>query len=313
MRNVRNVLFTMSLALIGALASGCGTSGDSSDSASEAQPTALALDASALTPLANDFHYEGWILVGGEALTTGKFNVTEEGVIIDLAGEVIPDGLFEVGVDLSDATDVILTIEPAGDTDTIPSETHYVAGALEEGSAHLTVASGAALGDDFLTANGTYILATPTDGADTNERSGVWFVDISGDPIAASLDLPELPAGWEYEGWAVIDGQPVTTGRFTARDMADSFNGFSGDEMAPPFPGEDFLINAPEGALFPTELAEGKVVISIEPSPDDSPAPFLLKPLVAEVPADAIAHAAQSLDNHAESFPTMTATLVVVD
>ena len=311
MRNIHSVFLSITLALSLALAAGCSTGSDSTSSAD--QPTALALDASALTPLANDFHYEGWILVDGAPLTTGKFNVDEEGVIVDLWGQVIPGGIFEVGVDLSDATDVILTIEPAGDTDTIPSETHYVAGGLEDGQAHLTVAAGAALGDDFQMANGTYILATPTDGMDTNERSGVWFVDIAQEPFAPSLDLPELPEGWEYEGWAVIDGVPVTTGRFTARDMADAFNGFSGEMMAPPFPGEDFLVNAPEGTWFPTELSEGKVVISIEPSPDDSPAPFLLKPLVGDVPVDALDHAAQSLDNHAESFPSVTASLVVMD
>jgi len=311
MRNILHSFLFFSLVFSAALAAGCSTDGQSNATAET--PTALALDASALTPLANEFHYEGWIIVDGAPLSTGKFNVNEEGIIVDLWDQAIPGGLFEVGVDLTNATDVILTIEPAGDDDVIPSATHYVAGGLVDGEAHLTVGADAALADDFQTANGTYILATPTDGMDSNERSGVWFVDIQQEPFAPSLDLPELPEGWEYEGWAVIDGQPITTGRFTARDMADAFNGFSGSMMAPPFPGEDFLLNAPEGTWFPTDLSEGKVVISIEPSPDDSPAPFLLKPLVADVPVDAVDHAAQSMDNHAEAFPTVLASLVVMD
>ena len=58
----------------------------------------------------------------------------------------------------------------------------------------------------------------------------------------------------------------------------------------PPFPGEDYLVNAPMGLTFPTNLAGGTAVISIEPDPDNSPNPFTLKPLVKMIPADAADH-----------------------
>ena len=89
---------------------------------------------------------------------------------------------------------------------------------------------------------------------------------------------------------------------------ADDFDGFSGDQGGPPFPGEDFIVNAPEGVEFPTDLTEATIVISVEPDPDDSPAPFALKPLVSEV-ADGIGdHQFQSF-GAGPAAPTGTATI----
>ena len=102
----------------------------------------------------------------------------------------------------------------------------------------------------------------------------------------AGLDIPELPAGWVYEGWVVIDGQPVSTGRFLDPTGPDDFGGFSGPLGNPPFPGEDFIVNAPDGLEFPLDLrGAGTVVLTVEPADDDSPAPFPIRPLAAPVPA----------------------------
>lgn len=68
----------------------------------------------------------------------------------------------------------------------------------------------------------------------------------------AGLTLATLPAGWKYEGWAVINGTPVSTGTFTSASAADDSAPFSGATAGPPFPGEDFLQNAPSGLTFPT-------------------------------------------------------------
>ena len=107
----------------------------------------------------------------------------------------------------------------------------------------------------------------------------------------------------------MIDGTPVTTGRFTATDAVDLSDPFSGIEPGPPFPGEDFLGNAPIGLSFPTDLAGATAVISIEPEPDDSSAPFTLKPLVGAIAADATDHVTYSLPSNLGSFPTGTATI----
>ena len=125
---------------------------------------------------------------------------------------------------------MVITIEPAIDPDPAPDETHVLAGDIVDGIAELTISHPAALGTDFTSASGRYILGTPTDGDGNNELSGVWFIDL---PLAQGLDVPALPAGWVYEGWAVIDGVPVTTGRFTDAAAADDFDGFSGDQGGP--------------------------------------------------------------------------------
>ena len=279
------------------------------DDDDEMDSTMLTLTFSGVQPLSNGFHYEGWAIIGGAPVTTGKFNIDANGNLEDVNGNAISDGDFETGIDLSDATAIIITVEPDGDTDTDPAATHYLAGSVSDESAALTVGHGLALGDDFSTATGKYILATPTDGADTNENSGIWFLDLSSGSPAQGLQLATLPAGWVYEGWAVIGGSPVTTGSFTDPAAADLSAPYSGTESAPPFPGEDFLMNAPTGFTFPTDLAGATAVISLEPSPDDDAGPFTLKPLVGAIASSATDHVTYTLDNMASGFPSGTATI----
>ena len=276
------------------------------------EPTMETLDLSftGLEPLANGFHYEGWAIIDGQPVTTGKFNVDAGGGLVTVAGAAIPGGSFETGVDLSGTEAIVLTIEPSGDTDDIPADTHVLAGTVSGGTADLVAGHAAALGDDFLAATGSYILATPTNGDMSEENSGIWFLSLAGGSPAVGLDLPTLPAGWAYEGWAVIGGTPVTTGRFTDPAAADDAAPFSGAMAGPPFPGEDFLENAPAGLTFPTDLAGGLAVISIEPEPDDSDAPYTFKPLMGGIDAAATDHTTYSIPNMTTAtFPTGTATI----
>ncbi len=284
MKNINSILTIAILSLFALI--GCGDN--------ELETTVLDLNVSGLENLGPDFAYEGWIIVDGAPVTTGIFNVDDSGTLSSTS--------FEVNKEAAQtATAFVLTIEPSPDPDPAPSDVHILAGDLDGDSGFLSVEHGAAIGTDFTSANGGYILATPTDGgSDTDERSGVWFLDLAAGP-APALDLPTLPAGWIYEGWAVIDGTPVSTGRFSEVSGADDVDGFSGDAGGPPFPGEDFLVNAPAGLSFPTDLAGKTVVISVEPVPDNSPAPFLLKPLVGQVPATATDHTLYDLGNNAVS------------
>ncbi len=66
-------------------------------------------------------------------------------------------------------------------------------------------------------------------------------------------------------------------------------------------------MNAPKGLTFPLDIRGGKAVISIEPVPDNSPNPFLLKPLVGDIDASAAVHTVQNMGQNL-SFPTGTAT-----
>jgi len=260
----------------------------------------LYFDVSNFPTLEDGVHYEGWAIIDGAPVTTGKFNVVD-GKTVGLDGEEIK--AFHIEEDLGAATAIIVTIEPAGDTDTIPSETHFVAGDVDaDGESKLTIDHPAALGTDFSDAAGQFILATPSNGNDTDEFSGVWFLDPSGP--AESLTLPTLPAGWVYEGWAVIDGVPVSTGTFLTAAGADSGEPFKGPDGTPPFPGEDFLLNAPDGVTFPTDLRELPIVISVEPYPDNAPTPFVLKPLVGMAPADAADHVLYDLGLNVDDLPS---------
>jgi len=253
----------------------------------------LNLNITGLEDLGDDYAYEGWLIVNGKAISAGIFNVNESGALSQTS--------FPINsADLSNAAAYVLTIEPSPDNDPAPSNVHILAGDFSGSKATLSVGHSSALGSDFSSSTGSYILATPTDGADSNEKSGVWWLDPSGGP-GAGLSLPTLPSGWKYEGWAVIDGVPVTTGKFTSVSGADDSAPFSGNQAGPPFPGEDFLMNAPTGVTFPTDLAGKTVVISVEPEPDNSAAPFLLKPLVGMVPADADDHTLYDMSNNSQA------------
>ena len=269
----------------------------------------LKLDFPGVQPLANGYHFEGWAIIDGNPVSTGKFNIGPNGELLDLEGIAKTGGIFDWQEGLDMASSVVITIEPAGDIDDIPTATHYLAGSVLNGMADLSVGHAAALGDDFSSAAGAYILATPTDGADTNENSGLWFLDLSSGSPDVGLELPVLPEGWVYEGWAVIDGMPVSSGQFTAVEGMDFSAPHSGPEPGPPFPGEDYLNNAPASLTFPTDLSGGTAVISVEPSPDDSSAPFTLKPLFGAIPEDAVDRQTYQLESGVNNFPTGTAVI----
>lgn len=252
----------------------------------------LTLNLQGLEDVGENYAYEGWIMVDGSPQTTGIFNVNADGELSRTTFDIDAEAL-------NAATAFILTIEPSPDNDPAPSDVHIVAGDFSGNSSSVSVGHPAALGNDFVASTGNFILATPTDTDDSNEDSGVWFLDNSSGAPAAGLSLPTLPAGWAYEGWAVIDGQPVSTGTFTDVAASDDSALFSGPNGGPSYPGEDFLQNAPAGLNFPTSLREGTIVISVEPVPDNSANPFTLKPLVREVPASAQDHTVISMNNNA--------------
>lgn len=258
----------------------------------------LALNISGLENLGSNFVYEGWIIVSGAPVSTGVFTVNDNGVLSKTNFTVNKD-------ELALASTFVLTIEPKLDSDPNPSAVHILAGDFSGNTGQLTINHGAALGSDFSSASGKYILATPTDGANTNEKSGIWFLDLSTGAPTVGLSLPTLPAGWKYEGWVVSSGAPITSGKFISTAAADEFDDYSSTMAGPPFPGEDYLMNAPSGLTFPIDLSGGKAVISIEPDPDNSPNPFLLKPLVGDIPTNAANHTTYNLSKNL-NFPTGT-------
>lgn len=288
---MKNLLF---LAFLSILFAAC-----KKDKASSTQ--SLNLTIANLEDLGSSARYEGWIMVNGTPVTTGTFTVNATGQLSKTSFELDK-------TQLSQATAFILTVEPFPDPSPSPSEVHLLAGGFSANSAALTIGHPAALNNNFLSATGKYVLATPTTASTTDELSGLWFVNFASGSPAVGLSLPALPSGWRFEGWAVINGKPITTGVFTNASGADASKPFSGPLAGPPFPGEDFITNAPAGTTFPTNLAGGMAVITIEPFPDNSPAPFLLKPLIGNIPNPATDRVTYNMNLNATTFPTGMAT-----
>ena len=229
-----------------------------------------------LPALGPDFVYENWLITSEGAVASGRFTVDSEGEPSESTFQV------EQSV-VDDASRYVLTIEPAVGDDPAPADTHVLAGDFEGDTAALTIGHPDALADDFTSATGEFILAAPTGGPDAPYEYGIWFL-IPGEPPSPGFALPTLPPGWAYEGWIVDAEGPLSIGRFLdpAAPDSDGPGVTAGPEDAPPFPGQDFLM-PPEEVR---DLSTGHMaVLSIEPEPDDSPAPFILKPLVREIEA----------------------------
>lgn len=205
--------------------------------------------------------------------------------LVTLAGQRIArNDLTGLADDLADFDSLMITIEQAGGSPTMPSETVYLNGAVPDfdstvfGALHFPISIGGGIGQ--------YTLASPTDSDSLNETSGIWFMRPFQPPLTGLEVLPADPPGWKYEGWVFHQDRWLSTGKFTDPSANDEFDGFSASVNAPPpFPGEDFLVNPPPGVNFPWILvAADSVAVTMEPNPDtDETAPFGLRLLEAEI------------------------------
>ena len=272
------------------------------------------LSITGLDALGADFVYEGWLIVDGKPVSTGRF--TDPATKKQEVSEIILKG----------ATAYVLSIEPANETgqDLIdPAATKLFKADFDgdtAGIAYGTINAGFA---DLVATkeaiSGEFFLRTPTDekaGTDNNgnDEAGVWFGTPGTMPPASSLELPVLAAdsGWKYEGWAVVNGKPYSTGTFSDPKTADdnaaalTFRGI--ENQGPPLPGEDFINNLDAtGFKGGADLRGATVVISLEPFPDNDPKPFTLKPLVGNA-GDETAPATYAFGENLKSFPTGTIT-----
>ncbi|WP_296325134.1 anti-sigma factor [Winogradskyella sp.] len=277
------------------------TSCDSDDDNSSSLDT-LTLNLNGLETLGADYVYEGWIIVNGNPVSTGTFTSV-----------TFPQSFNVNSAQLETATAFVLTIEPLVDPDPAPADSKLLRGEFNGNSATVNTA----LIGDLTNVSGTFFLRTPTDedvpgGAPNNgnDQYGVWY-GTPGMPPTANLTLPDVSQnpGWIYEGWVIGDSGPISTGRFDNFGDRDDFTGFSGAafNQGPPVPGEDFFLNAPTGEMFPLDVRNRMVVISLEPVPDDSPAPFAVKPLVG-VAGTATAPSTHDFNPNPTSLPTGTVT-----
>ena len=268
------------------VACGGGSSNNNDDNT-----VSMRLSSTNLEALGDNFDYEGWIIVDGSAVSTGKFDIVD--------GATVPAS-FDLDLTQANAASTfVLTIEPEENDPAGPADTHILAGPITDGVANIVTDHPGAFNTDFEESEGTFIVATPTNGNATPTR-GIWYLTppVGDAGPTPSLRLPVLPAGWLYEGWVAGPDGPVSTGTFTSGDADDSIaagiiadvTGSDSDSAGPaagrdadgnlnagpPFPGQDFV----DPAL---DLVGLNSVISVEPFPDNSTAPFVMKPLIGPI------------------------------
>lgn len=226
-------------------------------------------------------------MVGGSPVSTGIFSVDQLGNLSQTEFNISDS-------DANNASAFILTIEPFPDLDPAPADSHILAGDINSGSADVSVGHPAAIGDDLTSSTGFFELNNPTGGKGSGFENGIWYVSSFPPPTTAGLNLPTLPTGWVYEGWVVENNlnTSISTGTFTDENGPDSDGAGVDAGLGSPFlfPGQDFINPA-------RDLSENySAVISIEPVPDNSPAPFTLKPLLLPI---ANTFGRQLMDNNA--------------
>ena len=274
-----------------------GTGGMGAQGGGGADTSTVSLTLDGLEPLGDGFVYEGWLIVDDVPVSAGRFNIVD--------GTDTYTAMVSAD-DAAMAAAYVLTIEPDPDDDAGPSAVHVLGGDLSGGGADLTIDHAAALGTDLSAAVGSYILNTPSTGSDDSDfDQGIWWLEVTPNGPVASLTLPTLPAGWVYEGWVAGASGPVSTGRFSAaegEDM-DGKGPTAGPDGFPPFPGQDFITPA-------IVLTGGfAAVISVEPDPDDSAAPFAIKPLIDMDIEDVGIGVTQTMDNMSANNPAGSVTI----
>lgn len=269
-----------------------------------------------LEPLSGGLNYQAWLVGGTRTEFYGVpvvlFNMNEEGQMVDPVADTVLTGPFQADLDASSTFAVAVSLEITNELLDYSSYTFILGGEVTQGAADLETSHWLAFDQSQVEATGRFILATPTDEVAENELSGIWFMDPTSDPAEAGLSLPEAPVGWIYEGWVVMDSQPVSVGRFSVPTGADSATTYSGSLPAPTFPGEDFLTAAPAGLTFPPNLSGTSVFISLEPWTEwnvEPETPFSAKVLEAQIPAEATPQTVYEMTNITDQLPTGTATV----
>ncbi len=266
---------------------------------------AILVDVTLLQPLdpGTDGIYYLWALLErNESQSLGAFHIGAGGQMVDTAG--VPLGEFRSDqFPLRETLRMLVTIESDTDEPTAPSGMQILSGTFIEGVATLTVPISSAI----TSAGGSVQIFTPTDGPNTNETSGFWMVDSNGDP---SLSLPDTTAALIYETFVDINGSSLSVGRFDRGDQADDRCRFCADEApAPERPGDDLLVNAPDGLTFPASLAGARITVSLEGRSIDFFPRSQLIVLEGLVPAGVTPRAIVPLINRTNSFPSGTAVL----
>lgn len=260
---------------------------DVTDDAAAAGSTRAEIDVTGLRPLGDDAHYALAAVVDGEAVDVGRLDIDDS----DAAdGEAqrhelpLPDAF-----DVDQVTALQLWVASAGGG----GESVVLAGDVVDDEAELVPEDPSALGEAAVDAAGTVLLGTPTD-ADAPETAGLWFLELPPSGPSPSLQLPDLPQGWQWQGWAQVGDEFFDAGRFDAADQPAAAP-HNGPDSGPELPGGDFVADPPSGASFPLELHGARLVLGLAPTGIDLDAP-LVEVLATSLPDPAADHVSYELE-----------------
>lgn len=267
-----------------------------------------------LQPLDGGLKYQAWAVTNRSGLFQGApfllFNVNEAGELLDPVRDTVITGPFRVGMAAEDIYGIALSLELTEDEFVSSSYSYLLGGILERKFAELELAPWLGLNMDLSGMTGGYVLGTPTDGEGNHELAGIWFLDGFSPVPGPGLGLPDAEAGWTYEGWVVVGTDTLSTGKFSAASGMDGSNAFSGEEPAPGYPGEDFLVDPPAGVTFPLHLPAAGVLVTLEPWREwdmEPESPFFLRLLEGQVPESAVPGASYQLASLFDHLPRGTA------
>jgi hypothetical protein len=231
----------------------------------------------------------------------GRFVVTASNQVTDTNGNAFSPYLGRIS-NINNVSDVLITIQPPGYFDTVPSNIKVLGGSKQlQGNElvyNLTMSYSDILpvSSQFAASSASYILASPTTGTASSEyRRGIWFTaDTNG--TAAGITLPVLSdtSEWTYQAWVVkdISGEKFyNIGRFDDPNASDNNQQC---QQNPPLmqwlhPGHDWLqANCPGGFLPDiTDLTQDySVLITLEPRFEQGSelfSPFYIKILTGTI------------------------------
>ena len=300
--------------LAGAMLAGCG------DDENPTPTGEFSITFTGLEELPAGHHYEAWarfppppprglrVEHGDEiSVSLGAFQVTEDGTIESLEGGAVTFELAEPK-DLNTVVDVVITVRESEPDTTIGSILlgGDVVGNDNEGHATLTTEYHDALAVDIRTASGSCVLATPSDGENTNENQGIWFSTPTGGP---ALTLPVLGEGWHYDAYLLLGAKEISIGNFVRADTADSDGAGAEAGILPGFmtPGSDFPISA-------LDLSAGGVSVLVAVQPGEHAhqgflahgSVFPYHVLELDIPAGTLPRTAMALEVATEPLPAGT-------
>lgn len=265
---------------------------------------AVRINMEGLAPLTEGTYILWGLGERNQAGRLGEFFVDPTtGEVVDANGAPL-DAFTTDDITLRTLQGILVTIEVNPGTET-PTGMQVISGTFIDRVAALTVP----ISSGITSATGSLRVFTPTDGPDTNENSGFWMVDDAGEP---SLDMSDTSAALQYETFIEIGGQNINVGRFDVVNRRDDFCRFCADFEEfpqPERPGDDLLLNAPGGLLFPIDISGGIVRISLEGRVNDFAQQSQLIVLEAVLPFGLIGGEIIGFTNLTASFPTGQAVL----